>query len=132
MVTDWQLLSVKLNVRCSTLLLPVFTPLFSPCLDRCHCRVFMFGKKISPNSAARQLTYNFLSDLCPLHLHFIASFAPTQFHSLDFPTFFFFGVGACRAITQLLLSFKLPNTADIQHPMTTRQQDKLIFLYNVP
>lgn len=46
---------------------------------------FYVLQKMSPNSAARQLTYSFLSDLCPLHLHFIGSFAPSQFPSLDFP-----------------------------------------------
>lgn len=46
---------------------------------------FYVPQKMSPNSAALRLTYSFLSDLCPLRLHFIASFAPSQFPSLDFP-----------------------------------------------
>lgn len=85
---------------------------------------FYVLQKMSPNSAARQLTYSFLSDLCPLHLHFIGSFAPSQFPSLYFPPrvgyFWFkhFFCQACRAISQLLPSFQLPDTADIQSPLS--------------
>lgn len=85
---------------------------------------FYVLQKMSPNSAARQLTYSFLSDLCPLHLHFIGSFAPSQFPSLDFPPrvgYFWFKhifCQACRAISQLLPSFQLPDTADIQSPLS--------------
>lgn len=129
MVTDWQLLSLKLNVRCSTRLLPVsLLPSFHYVLTGAIATFLCSAKKMSPNSAARRLTYSFLSDLCPLPLHFIASFAPFQFHSLDFPPcvgYFCFKHFFVRPAGQLLLSFKLPDTADIQRPLCPHYVSKI-------
>lgn len=63
----------------------VSTPLFSPCLDRCHCRIFMFCKKWAQTQPlADSLTASFLTSvhsLSTLSHHLLHP----KFPSLDFP-----------------------------------------------
>lgn len=63
----------------------VSTPLFSPCLDRCHCRIFMFCKKWAQTQPlANSLTASFLTSvhsLSTLSHHLLHP----KFPSLDFP-----------------------------------------------